>query len=103
LNNFFLYQHSKRAEWGYGAVTDTKDDRTTFKFDDGTTRTITHAHMHMMVQVQLEEPEATEVCKRIAKPARSPESIAKKAAAAKKKAATKRAAAAEPVAEEQPS
>lgn len=71
MTHAFLYQHVKRAEWGYGAVTDTKDDRTTFKFDDGTSRTITRAHMHMMQQVELDEPEATDVRKRIARHARS--------------------------------
>jgi len=63
----FLYQHTKRVEWGYGAVTETKDDRTSFKFDDGITRTITRDHIHLMIQVELEEPEASEVHKRIAR------------------------------------
>ena len=62
-----IYQHTKRPEWGYGAVVETRDDRTTFGFDDGSSRTILHNHIHMMSQVELEDPEASEVRKRIAK------------------------------------
>lgn len=94
MDYVFLYQHTKRAEWGYGAVIDTQDDRTTFKFDDGVSRTIKRDHMHLMVQVELDEPEGSEVRKRLArsvKAAASASSPARKAAAAKKKAA-KRAA-----------
>jgi len=83
-----------RSEWGYGAVIDTQDDRTTFRFDDGVSRTIKRDHMHLMVQVELDEPQGSEVRKRLArsvKSAASASSPARKAAAAKKKAA-KRAA-----------
>ena len=83
----FLYQHTKRVEWGYGAVTETKDDRTTFKFDDGVTRTITRDHIHMMIQVELEEPEAGEVHKRIARHVKSMLSGADKKRVVKKKKA----------------
>lgn len=62
-----IYQHAKRPEWGYCAIIDTQDDRTTFKFDDGLSRTIRHDHMHMMLPVVLGETEATEIRKRIAK------------------------------------
>jgi hypothetical protein len=92
----FLYQHAKRPEWGYGAVTEAQDDRTTFKFDDGASRTIKRDHIHMMLQVELDEPEATEVHKRIAKhsPAKTAATEAKLKKAAAKKASTKKAAAA---------
>jgi hypothetical protein len=72
VDNVFLYQHAlRRSEWGYGAVTATTEDRTTFKFDDGMTRTITRDHIHLMEQVELEEPENSEVRKRIARAAKA--------------------------------
>lgn len=96
MDHVFLYQHTKRSEWGYGAVIGSQDDRTTFKFDDGVSRTIKRDHIHMMVRVELEEPQASEVRKRIAKPVKS----AAAAAATAKKAAKKKstAAAAKPIA-----
>ena len=98
LDHVFLYQHAKRAEWGYGAVIDSQDDRTTFKFDDGVSRTIKRDHLHMMHQVELEEPEASEVRKRIARHTKSSSLTAsgEKRKPAKKKVAKKK----EPVAEE---
>ena len=71
MDYVFLYQHTMRAEWGYGAVIDTQDDRTTFKFDDGVSRTIKRDHMHLMVQVELDEPEGSEVRKRLARSVKS--------------------------------
>jgi hypothetical protein len=62
-----VYQHAKRPEWGYCAVIETHEDRTTFKFDDGLSRTIRHDHLQMMQRVNLEEPQASEVQKRLAK------------------------------------
>jgi hypothetical protein len=87
-----LYQHAKRPEWGYCAIVDTQEDRTTFKFDDGLDRTIRHDHLQMMQQVHLEEPQANEIQERIAKHlaprnARAGKPKAKKPAAKKAKAA----------------
>jgi hypothetical protein len=96
----FLYQHTKRVEWGYGAVTETKDDRTSFKFDDGITRTITRDHIHLMIQVELEEPEASEVHKRIARHVKSSLNGDKKRVVKKKKAPA--VAKAAPVVAEEP-
>ena len=62
-----LYQHTKRPEWGYCAVMEVLEDRTTFKFDDGSSRAISRNHIQMMVQVEPAEPEATEIRKRLAK------------------------------------
>jgi len=84
LDYAFLYQHTMRSEWGYGAVTDSQDDRTTFRFDDGSLRTIKRGHIHLMVRVELDEPEASEVRKRIARPAKA--AAAKRPGAAKKRA-----------------
>lgn len=68
MTQFVLfYQHAKRPAWGYCAIVEVYEDRTTFKFDDGSSRTIRHDHMQMMRLVELAEPEATEVRKRIAK------------------------------------
>jgi hypothetical protein len=33
-----LYRHGKRPAWGYGAIEEVLEDRTTFKFDDGSSR-----------------------------------------------------------------
>jgi hypothetical protein len=85
LENVFLYQHTKRFEWGYGAVTDSADDRTTFKFDDGVLRTIKRDHIHLMIRVELEEPQNTEIRKRLAKPIKSLAAAASRKAAAKKR------------------
>jgi hypothetical protein len=85
LEHVFLYQHTKRVEWGYGAVTDSADDRTTFKFDDGVARTIKRDHIHLMVHVELEEPQNSEVRKRLARPMKSAAAASRKAAAAKKR------------------
>jgi hypothetical protein len=85
VDNVFLYQHALRTEWGYGAVMSTTEDRTTFKFDDGVTRTITRGHIHLMVQVELEEPENSEVRKRIARAAKSSAPSAERKRASKKK------------------
>lgn len=103
MNHAFLYQHAKRPEWGYGAVLETQDDRTTFKFDDGASRTIKRDHIHMMQQVELGEPEATEVRKRIAR--HTPAKSASDAKPKKKKAVTKKAVAKKAAAlvEEEPS
>ena len=76
LDHVFLYQHTMRSEWGYGAVIDSQDDRTTFKFDDGVSRTIKRGHIHLMVRVELEEPQASEVRKRIARPTKSAAALA---------------------------
>jgi hypothetical protein len=65
-----------RSEWGYGAVVDSQDDRTTFKFDDGVSRTIKRGHIHLMVRVELDEPQASEVRKRIARPTKSAAALA---------------------------
>lgn len=95
MDHVFLYQHAKRAEWGYGAVIDSQDDRTTFKFDDGVSRTIKRDHLHMMHQVELEEPEASEVRKRIARHTKSSSSLTasgEKRKPAKKKVAKKKEA-----------
>lgn len=73
-----------RSEWGYGAVVGHGDDRTTFKFDDGVNRTIKREHMHLMVRVELDEPQATEVRKRIARSAKTASAAARKAAPKKK-------------------
>jgi hypothetical protein len=91
LEHVFLYQHTMRTEWGYGAVTDSEDDRTTFKFDDGVVRTIKRDHIHLMVRVELEEPQNTDVRKRLARPIKSAAAAAiRKAAAATKKKIAKR-------------
>jgi hypothetical protein len=91
LEHVFLYQHTMRNEWGYGAVTDSEDDRTTFKFDDGVMRTIKRDHIHLMVRVELEEPQNTEIRKRLARPIKSAAAAAiRKAAAATKKKIAKR-------------
>lgn len=76
MDHVFLYQHTMRSEWGYGAVIDSQDDRTTFKFDDGVARTIKRGHIHLMVRVELEEPQASEVRKRIARPIKSAAALA---------------------------
>jgi hypothetical protein len=76
LDHVFLYQHTMRSEWGYGAVVDSQDDRTTFKFDDGVSRTIKRGHIHLMIRVELDEPEASEVRKRIARPTKSAAALA---------------------------
>lgn len=89
MDYVFLYQHTKRIEWGYGAVIDTQDDRTTFKFDDGISRTIKRDHIHLMVQVELDEPQGSEVRKRLA---RSVKSAAAASSPARKLAAKKKAA-----------
>lgn len=73
-----------RSEWGYGAVIGQQDDRTTFKFDDGVNRTIKRDHMHLMVRVELDEPEAAEVRKRIARSAKTASAVARKAAPKRK-------------------
>jgi hypothetical protein len=73
-----------RSEWGYGAVIGQQDDRTTFKFDDGINRTIKRDHMHLMVRAELDEPQATEVRKRIARSTKSANAAARKAAPKKK-------------------
>jgi len=62
-----LYQHSKRPEWGYCAIVEIQEDRTTFKFDDGLDRTIRHDHIGLMMQVELDEAQANEIQQRIAK------------------------------------
>jgi len=85
LDHAFLYQHTMRSEWGYGAMTESHEDRTTFKFDDGVVRTIKHGHLHLMVRVELDEPENSEVRKRISRPTKTAASA--KAAAAKKRVA----------------
>jgi hypothetical protein len=85
LEHAFLYQHTMRSEWGVGAVIDQQDDRTTFKFDNGITRTIKRDHIHLMVRVELEEAAATEARKRIARSAKSVSAAATRKAAAKKK------------------
>lgn len=85
MDHVFLYQHTMRAEWGYGAVTESQDDRTTFRFDDGVSRTIKRGHIHLMVRVELDEPEASEVRKRIARPAKS-STVAAKLGSPKKRA-----------------
>jgi hypothetical protein len=85
LEHAFLYQHTMRSEWGVGAVIDQQDDRTTFKFDNGITRTIKRDHIHLMVRVELEETEANEARKRIARSAKSTTAAAARKAAAKKK------------------
>lgn len=94
LDYVFLYQHKMRTEWGYGAVIDTQEDRTTFRFNDGSLRTIKQGHIHLMVRVELEEPEATEVRKSIARRGgiSSPTATAKRPAKPKKKAEKKVAA-----------
>lgn len=88
-----LYQHTKRPEWGYGAIAEVADDRTTFKFDDGSSRMIRHSHIHMMREVELAEPEASAVRKRIGTlaPLRlsTMEGKTKKSSAAKKAAKKK--------------
>ena len=91
-----LYQHTKRPEWGYCAILEVLEDRTTYKFDDGSSRSISRNHIHMMAQVEPDEPEATEIRKRIAKhsPSRSPGADGKPKA--KKKAAPKKVAAPQP-------
>jgi hypothetical protein len=73
-----------RSEWGYGAVIGQQDDRTTFKFDDGINRTIKRDHMHLMVRVELDEPQAAEVRKRIARSAKSASAAARRPAPKKK-------------------
>ena len=85
-----VYQHAKRPEWGYCAVTEVHDDRTTFKFDNGLSRTIRNDHIQMMQLVELEEPEATEVRKRIAKHAAA-RSVKAEGKSKPKKAAAKKA------------
>lgn len=92
FDHAFLYQHTMRFEWGYGAVTESHEDRTTFKFDDGVVRTIKHGHLHLMRRVDLEEPEASEVRKRIARPTKSATALSK--AGAKKRVAKPKAVAA---------
>ena len=84
MDHVFLYQHTMRSEWGYGAVIDSQDDRTTFKFDDGVSRTIKRGHIHLMVRVELEEPQASEVRKRIARPTKSAAALAARKPAKKK-------------------
>lgn len=92
MDHVFLYQHTMRFEWGYGAVTDSQEDRTTFKFDDGVVRTIKRDRLHLMVQVELEEPQASEVRKRIARPIKNAAlPSAKKSAGARKARAAKAA------------
>lgn len=88
MDYVFLYQHTKRIEWGYGAVIDTQDDRTTFKFDDGVSRTIKRDHIHLMIQVELDEPQGSEVRKRLA---RATKSAASASSAARKSPAKKKA------------
>ena len=86
-----LYQHTKRPEWGYCAVMEVLEDRTTFKFDDGSSRAISRNHIQMMVQVEPAEPEATEIRKRLAKytlRSASADGKPKKKSAAKKKPAS---------------
>ena len=85
-----LYQHTKRPEWGYCAVMEVLEDRTTFKFDDGSSRAISRNHIQMMVQVEPAEPEATEIRKRLAKyviRSANADGKPKKKSAAKKKPA----------------
>ena len=85
-----LYQHTKRPEWGYGAIAEVHGDRTTFKFADGSSRAISREYLHMMLEVELAEPEASDVRKRIGKLAPRPtlpEGKAKKKSSAKKAAA----------------
>lgn len=95
-----LYQHTKRPEWGYCAVMEVLEDRTTFKFDDGSSRAISRNHIHMMAQVEPAEPEATEIRKRLAKYTLSRSTSAdgkpKKKSAAKKKPASASASAPSP-------
>jgi hypothetical protein len=90
-----LYQHTKRPEWGYGAIVEVTADRTTFRFDDGASRAIRHDYIHMMLEVELQDPEASAVRGRIGKiaPSRSGIAVAKsktKKGAAKKPAALPR-------------
>ena len=61
-----FYQHSKRPEWGYSAIVEILEDRTTFLFDDGVKRTIKSDHLHMMAHVTLEQGEADEVQRKLA-------------------------------------
>lgn len=73
-SDFPLYQHTKRPEWGYCAITEVREDRTTFKFADGESRSISSKHLHMMVIVEPEEADAIEIRRRIGKhaPSRPP-------------------------------
>jgi hypothetical protein len=93
-----LYQHTKRPEWGYCAIIEVLEDRTTYKFDDGSSRAISRNHVFMMEQVEPDEPEATEIRKRIAKhsPSRSLGADGKPKPKAKKKATAKKVAAPQP-------
>jgi len=96
-----LYQHSKRPEWGYCAVMEVLEDRTTFKFDDGSSRAISRNHIQMMVQVEPAEPEATEIRKRLAKyviRSANADGKPKKKSAAKKKPAVVTTASSAPAA-----
>ena len=55
-----IYRHSKRQEWGYCAVVGTSEDRTTFKFDDGSSRTILNDHIAMMERMEGNKSAAAE-------------------------------------------
>jgi len=91
-----LYQHTKRPEWGYCAIVEVLEDRTTYKFDDGSSRSISRNHIHMMAQMEPDEPEATEIRKRLAKYALSRSVGADGKPKAKKKSAAKKVAAPQP-------
>jgi hypothetical protein len=96
-----IYQHAKRPDWGYCAVVEIHDDRTVFKFVDGLNRTIRNDHIQLMQLVDLDEPEATEVRKRIAKHS-APRSTAGGRAKEKKPAAKKAPRVVEAVATAEP-
>jgi hypothetical protein len=85
-----LYQHSKRPEWGYCAIVEIQEDRTTFKFDDGLDRTIRHDHIGLMMHVELDEAHANEIQQRIAKHLTPRAVRAASKPSAKKKAAAKK-------------
>jgi hypothetical protein len=90
--NALLYQHAKRPEWGYCAIVEVHEDRTTFRFVDGMSRTILQRHMQMMQRVDLEDGGAAEVHKLIAKHS-APRSAKVASAPKSKRAGAKKAAA----------
>jgi hypothetical protein len=91
-----IYQHAKCPEWGCCTIEETLEDRTTFKFDDGSKRTIRHDHIGLMQRVELDEAEATAFHARMAKRSapRAVKAASTAAAKAKKAAIAKKAAAA---------
>jgi hypothetical protein len=88
---FTLYQHAKRPDWGFAIAVAHLVDRKIFVFENGESRTFMNEYTHFMSEVEPAEDVATKARQALAKHAAR--ATASAAAPVKKKSGARKAAA----------